>query len=217
MLDDALLQKNVLAELSWEPAVNAAHIGVAVANGVVTLSGQVKSYTEKRAAEEAVRRVKGVTGVAEELGVELPVEDQRTDEDIAHGIVNVLRWHAGMPLDAISVTVEQGYVALRGEVEWQYQRTLAEYDARHVRGVRGVRNLITLNPKSPRTDIEQCIAEAFRRSAEVDAANIKVTEKDGVVTLSGHVQSWHERQAAEQAAWAAPGVARVDDEITLSN
>lgn len=217
MLDDALLQKNVLAELAWDPAVNAAGIGVAVCNGVVTLTGQVKSLAEKRAAEEAVRRVKGVAGVAEELQVELPAADRRTDEELAHGILNVLRWHAAIPADAVTVTVEQGHATLRGEVEWQYQRRLAERDTHHIRGVRGVTNLIILNPRSARRDIEHHITEALRRRAELDAANIRVSEKDGVVTLSGHVQSWSERQAAEQAAWAAPGVVRVEDEIALCN
>lgn len=216
MTTDSELQTDVSAELAWEPTVDAAHIGVTVRNGIVTLSGHVKDYTEKLAAEKATRRVKGVHGIVEEIKVELPPVDQRTDEDVALSIVNILRWHAGIPLDAVFVKVEQGYVTLSGNIDWQYQKDLAASDAHKVRGVRGVTNLIAVKPHVQPRDVQQRIESALKRTAELEAANIKVAANSGVVTLSGHVKSWSERAVAERAAWSAPGVTRVIDETNLT-
>jgi osmotically-inducible protein OsmY len=215
MITDAQLQKDVLAELAWEPTVEAAHIGVAAHDGIVTLSGHVQNYMQKLAAERAARRVKGVKGIAEELTIELPALDQRSDEDIALSIINVLRWHCAIPSDAVQVKVEQGYVTLTGDLDWQYQKDLAGEDAHHIRGVRGVANAIAVKPHLAPKDIETRIKAALHRNAQVEAEHIHVAASGGTVTLTGNVKSWHERSVAESAAWSAPGVTRVLDQITL--
>jgi osmotically-inducible protein OsmY len=216
MTTDAQLQQDVLAELAWEPTVEAAHIGVAARDGIVTLSGHVSSYAQKLAAERAARRVKGVQGIAEEIEVELPALDQRSDEDIALSILNVLRWHSAIPLDAVKVKVEKGYVTLTGELDWQYQKDLASEDVHHIRGVRGVTNAITIKPRVKPQDIEARIKAALHRNAQIEAENIHVVASGGTVTLTGNVKSWYERSVAETAAWSAPGVTRVLDQITLA-
>jgi osmotically-inducible protein OsmY len=216
MITDAQLQQDVLAELAWEPTVEAAHIGVAARDGIVTLSGHVSSYAQKLAAERAARRVKGVQGIAEEIEVELPALDQRSDEDIALSILNVLRWHSAIPLDAVKVKVEKGYVTLTGELDWQYQKDLASEDVHHIRGVRGVTNAITIKPRVKPQDIEARIKAALHRNAQIEAENIHVAASGGTVTLTGNVKSWYERSVAETAAWSAPGVTRVLDQITLA-
>jgi osmotically-inducible protein OsmY len=215
MTTDAQLQQDVLAELAWEPTVEAAHIGVAARDGIVTLSGHVSSYAQKLAAERAARRVKGVQGIAEEIEVELPALDQRSDEDIALSILNVLRWHSSIPLDSVNVKVEKGYVTLTGELDWQYQKDLAGEDVHHIRGVRGVTNAITIKPRVKPQDIEARIKAALHRNAQIEAENIHVVASGGTVTLTGNVKSWYERSVAETAAWSAPGVTRVLDQITL--
>lgn len=215
MTTDAQLQKDVLAELAWEPTVEAAHIGVAAHDGIVTLSGHVRSYAEKLGAERAARRVKGVQGIAEEIEVELPALDQRSDEDIALSILNVLRWHSSIPADAVKVKVEKAYVTLSGELDWQYQKDLAGEDVYRIRGVRGVTNTITIKPRVKPQDIETRIKAALHRNAQIEAENIHVVASGGTVTLTGNVKSWHERSVAETAAWSAPGVTRVLDQITL--
>ncbi|OYV38438.1 MAG: hypothetical protein B7Z80_10030 [Rhodospirillales bacterium 20-64-7] len=213
---DSELQKRVLAELEWEPTVDAAHIGVAARGGVVTLSGQVKTYLEKMAAERATRRVKGVVAIAEEIAVELPVSDQRTDEDIAASIVNVLRWHAAIPFERVAVKVEHGHVTLTGEVDWKYQRDLAVQDVQRIRGVRMVTAQLTIKPRVKPEEVKQKIEAALRRNAELEASHILVSAAGSSVTLAGHVKTWSERQAAEAAAWSAPGVTEVLDHISLT-
>lgn len=217
MTTDAQLQQDVLAELAWEPTVEAAHIGVAAHDGIVTLSGHVSSFAQKLAAERAARRVKGVQGIAEEIEVELPALDQRSDEDIALSILNVLRWHSALPLDTVKVKVEKGYVTLTGELDWQYQQDLAGEDVHHIRGVRGVTNAITLKPRVKPQDIEARIKAALHRNAQIEAENIHVVASGDTVTLSGNVKSWYERSVAETAAWSAPGVTQVLNQITLGH
>lgn len=215
MPTDSQLQKNVLAELEWEPMIDAAHIGVTANNGVVTLMGHVNSFAQKLAAERAARRVRGVHGIADEITVELPALDQRSDEDIAISALNVLGSHVGIPIDAINVQVAQAHVTLSGDVDWQYQKDLAGEDTHHIRGVRGVTNQIVVKPRVKPQDIKQRIVDALKRNATLEATNISVTATGGVVTLSGHVKTWYERTAAEKAAWSAPGVTQVLDEIKL--
>ena len=217
MKTDMDLQHDVLEELKWEPSVNAAHIGVAVNNGVVTLSGHVPSYGEKNAAERAAKRVYGVKAVADELDVKLPGSLKRTDEDIAQACVNALRFNYALPGDKIKVIVEKGWVTLEGQVEWQYQREIAMSAIRHLAGVRGASNSITVKPQAVLpADVQGKIEAAFRRSAELDARRIGVEVHDGKVILYGTVRSFAERDEAQQAAWAAPGVTKIENQITVS-
>ena len=212
---DTDLQRDVLDELKWEPAVNAAHIGVSVKDGIVTLSGHVPSYAEKYAAERAAKRVNGVKAVANELDVKLPGTSHRTDEDIAKAAVNALKSNILVPNDKIKVTVRNGWVELEGQVEWQFQKTAAESAVRYLPGVTGVTNLVTVKPKVTPTELREQIEEAFKRSAEVDASHVTVEIEGGKVILRGTVRSWAQKDAAERAAWSAPGVTSVDNRITV--
>jgi osmotically-inducible protein OsmY len=215
-MDDLELKKSVESELNFEPSINAAEIGVAVKNGVVTLSGRVPSYWEKVSAERAAARVSGVKAVANELEVRLPGSSERTDEDIAQAAVDTLRWSVFVPQDRIKVKVSKGWITLEGNVDWQYQKSAAEKAVRKLFGVLGVSNLIEVKPQVSKAEVKTSIEAALKRLAEVDANRIRVDTEDGKVVLSGSVRSWFEREEAERAAWAAPGVRSVEDRIAIA-
>ena len=215
MRSDAELQQAVLEELRWDPSVDAANIGVAVKDGVVVLTGTVPNWSQRYAAERAAKRVRGVKAIANDIEVRLPGTDEMDDAEIAKRVRDALEWDVVVPADQITVTVSNGWVKLEGEVQWNYERTAAERAVRNIRGVKGVTNLITVKPKVAPTDLKAKIEAALRRHAEEDADNIRVEVDGSKVTLRGRVHSWTEREAAEEAAWAAPGVTYVDNQIEV--
>jgi osmotically-inducible protein OsmY len=212
---DAQLQRDVIDELRFDPAVGSAEIGVAVKNGVITLSGQLESYAKKYAAIRGTERVAGVRAIAEELTVVLAGSFHRTDVDLAHAVASTLTWDVQVPDDKVKARVEAGWVWLEGEVEWQFQSIAAERAIHNLTGVRGVTNLLQIKKRPSAPDVRERIESAFKRHAELDSKQIAVEAIDGRVTLRGKVRSWAERQDAEFAAWSAPGVTKVDDELLV--
>jgi osmotically-inducible protein OsmY len=213
---DEEIQADVLEELKWDSRVQPNEIGIMVKDGIVTLMGWVDSYWKKIAAEEAARRVRGVKAIANDIEVRLPGSAERTDTDLAKAVLNALRWEAAIPADKLDVTVSQGWVTLKGEVEYGFQKRLAERVVERLSGVKGVTNLITVKPHVMPTDLKQSIERALVRNAEIDARNIMVEVEGSKVILRGTVRSYVEKKAAEEAAWAAPGVSEVENRIVVS-
>jgi osmotically-inducible protein OsmY len=214
MKTDAALKRDVESELGWDPAVRSTEIGVAVKDGVVTLTGHLDTYAEKHAAERALRRVAGVRSIALELDVRLAPEHHRSDTDIAMAAEQALRWNTAVN-EQVHVTVDKGWMTLRGEVEWDYQRRSAEKAVRPLKGVVGISNEIAIKPKVVPTDLHGRIADALRRHPEREARHMDILVEGTTVTLRGTVTSWHERDAAQGAAWSAPGVRTVINELQV--
>ena len=215
MVQDIDLQHDVMAELEWEPSLDAANIGVSCDSGVVTLSGHVGSYAEKQAAERAARRVKGVKAIAQEIEVRLPHEKKTGDDEIAKRAARILDWNVALPRERIAIKVERGIVTLSGEVDWYYQRLTAERDVEKLSGVVAVVNAITVRPHISPLDVRTKIEAALRRNAELESGSITVAIEGGKVILGGRVKASYEREIAEHAAWSAPGVTAVEDRIAL--
>lgn len=215
MRSDIEIQKDVIDQLNWEPVLHTTEIDVQVKNGVVTLSGMVYNYSQKAAAERAVKKIAGVKALAAELRVGITPDFNRSDTEIADAIVHALRWNISVPDEGIIVRVENGMVSLEGEVDWDYERTAAGYTVEHLAGVKSVSNLITIRPKTTPADIKQKIAAAFERSATIDAGRIQVQVSGGTIKLTGKVRSFAEQDDAVSAAWSAPGVTRVENALVL--
>ena len=214
-MNDSDLRQVVIDELEFEPSIDASNIGVAAKDGIVTLSGFVTSYAEKMAAERAVRRVKGVHGMAQEIDIRYATDKKINDDEIARRCANIITWDTTLPEGKIAVKVERGWVTLSGEVPWHFQRVSAESGVRKITGVNGITNLITIKAHVQASDIKSRIEEALKRSAEVEAHSIRVLVTNSSVRLEGKVNDWREREIVEKAAWSVPGVMAVDDRLTV--
>ena len=216
MKTDLQIQQDVMDELSWDPILTASEIGVTVKNGVVTLTGYVNNYSKKLAAENAAKRVKDVKAVAMDIEIKLPSDGKRTDADIAAAVLNALKWSSFVPDDRVKPEVENGWITLEGEVEWQYQKESAANAVRDLIGVRGISNLIRVKPSVSPVLVKDVIKKALERSAVIEAAGINVVTEGGNIVLKGKVRSWGERGEVERAAWATPGVIDVKDELVIA-
>jgi len=215
MKTDLQIQKDVMEQLKWEPFLNASEIGVAVKNGIVTLSGQVDAYSKKMTAENAVKKIVGVKAIAEDMQIGVSPMGKKTDTEIAEAILNALKWHTAVQDEKIKIKVEDGNVKLEGAVEWEYQRNNAKTAIEHLAGVRSITNLIEVMPTITPTLIQQKIYNAFQRNASIDAGKITAEVKGSRVILRGKVRSIVEKEDAVATAWNAPGVAIVENKLEV--
>ena len=216
MKTDALLQSDVISELKWEPSIDAGTIGVSVRDGIVTLDGYVNSFVEKLTAVRAASRVMGVKAVAQELKIRLPQSYERNDADIAEAAVNALEWNMKVPDDRIKVEVQDGMVILTGEVDWEYQRAAAHDAVCCLIGIKGVTDEISIKSSVSPVNVKSKIKSAFQRHSVLDAKNIIVESDGSKVILNGTVHSWIEKQEAASAAWSAPGVSNVENNLVVT-
>lgn len=215
-MTDIKLRQDIIDELDFDPSINSENIGVAVKEGVATLTGHTASYAEKLAVESAVKRVKGVRAIAEEIEVRYATDKKTHDDEIASRIVQIMRWNAVVPADRIMVKVQAGLVQLSGEVDWQFQKDAAESEVRRLSGVVGVLNHIAIKPRVQPGDVRRKIEDALKRNAEVEARDIHVSMLDGArVALDGHVHDWREKDVVQRAAWSVPGVRGVENHLRI--
>lgn len=214
-MSDMTLRQDIIDELDFDPSIDSANIGVAVSNGVVTLTGHASTYSEKLAAEKAAQRVKGVRAIAQEVVVRYASDKKTADDQIAERALSSIAWDAQIPANEVKVKVAQGWVTLTGHVHWYYQSAAAEAAVHRLSGVIGVTNLIDVKPKAQPQDVRAKILDALKRNAEVEADSIRVLVHDDKVTLEGKVKAWYERGVAERAAWSVPGVTSVEDHLLL--
>jgi osmotically-inducible protein OsmY len=215
MKNDAQIQKDVMAQLNWEPVLNAAEIGVSVKDGVVTLSGIVDTYTKKLAAERVAKGIAGVRAVAEDIQVGVSPYFRRTDTEIAEAVLNALKWHTSVNENKIKIKVEDGFVTLDGEVEWDYQRRAAKTAIENLSGIRAIYNFISVKPGASPVDIKKKISDSFHRMASVDSEKLSVDVIGSKAILRGRVHSIKEREDAADVAWAAPGIINVDNQLEV--
>lgn len=215
MTSNSDLQEKVTEELLWDPCVDASHIGVTANDGIVTLTGYVTSYFEKKKCERVAKRVANVKAVVDELDLKLPGVAHRNDLDIAESAVSALKLNVLIPKDKVQVTVDNGWIVLEGEVDWQYQRGAAEEALRPMLGVKGIMNKIHVKPGARASDVKSKIQSALVRNAQIDANNITVETDGGTAILRGHVRSWAEKEQAESAAWSAPGITMVKNDVSI--
>lgn len=217
MKTDLEIQNDVLSELKWVPFITASEIGVAVKNGVVTLSGTVDSYLKKTTAEKTAKRVGGVKAVAEEIEVKTTGSLTKNDTQIAEAVLNTLKWNSALNEEKIKIKVEDGIVTLDGEVDWEFQKKSAQVQIEDLIGVKRIINNITIKTTVPTKDLKQKISDAFHRSATLDSEKIRVESIGSKVVLKGIVRSWAEKNDAENAVWAAPGVNVVDNQLEIKS
>ena len=215
MKTDAEIQKHVMEELKWEPAIQSSEVGVAVKNGVVTLSGTVDTYQEKKMAEKAALKVAGVKGIAEDIEIRLSYHDQKTDAELAQAVVNALKWNALVPDDKIKIKVENAWVTAQGMVEWAYEQNAVRDAIASIVGIKGISNLVKVTPKLDPADVKKKISAAFERNAIIDANSIHIENIGSKVVLTGKVSSYSEKREAEHVAWNAPGVSSVENNIEV--
>ena len=216
MTTDTEIQKNVMEELKWDPIMQSAEIGAIVKDGIVTLVGYVDNYSQRLAAENAVKRVKDVRAVAIDIAISLPDDQRRSDTDLAAAALNALKWSSFVPEDKIRLKVDGGWITMEGEVEWQFQKESAYSAVSDLIGVHGVINRINVRPNITPVIVKDVIKKALERSADIEADSINISTDGGRIVLKGKVRSWAERKEVERAVWATPGVIDVKDELIIA-